>query len=111
MRTTVDLIQELNEEANKFFTCALVVGFESTTTFVFSHQENQLERLNDAITHGGEPVGLIGCVKGEGKLTLCSKALLEYAGEEWVGNYLTKLLQTVATLLGHTEFETGGWIN
>jgi hypothetical protein len=111
MRTTADLIQELDEEAAKFFACAIAVGFESTTTFVFSHEENRIERLNDAVAHGGEPVGLIGVVKGEGKVTLCRKPLQEYAGEGWVGDYLDKLLQNVATLLGETTFETGSWVN
>lgn len=111
MRTTVDLVKELNDEASKFWVCAICVGFESSTTFVFSNQTDQLERLNDAVNHGGEPVGLIGMTKEEGVVTLCSKPLQEHAGEGWVESYLTKLLQTFATAMDQKTFETGGWIN
>jgi hypothetical protein len=91
MRTTADLIQELDEEAGNFTGVALVVGFEATTTFVFAGKPNRLEKLNDAVSAGGEPVALIGYDLHHGLLTAQARALMEHAGEEWLGPYLEAL--------------------
>jgi hypothetical protein len=44
LRTTVDLISELEAERDKFFAVALVVGYESSTTFVFADDAKVAKR-------------------------------------------------------------------
>lgn len=93
-RTTTDLIRELQERAEGLITVALVIGFETTTEYVFAHEapETALATLNAAITRGGEPIGFIGFVRDapdSGRLRIT--ALEEYAEEEWVEKYLLSL--------------------
>ena len=59
MRSTLDLIEELEMEADKATIAALAVGFESTTIFVISDQPDRQELLNEAVSNGGVPIGLV----------------------------------------------------
>src|SRR5688572_5457768 len=64
MRTTIELIDELQREAEGTVGCFLVVGFENTTLFVASNEPDAIEKLNGMIEMGGHPVGLFRMVKG-----------------------------------------------
>ena len=99
MRTTPELIQELEEEAKNFTMAAIAVGFESTTVFVFANDPNRLEKLNDAIRAGGEPVGLLAFNLFEGQLAVHSRPLAEYAEETWAPKYLHNLCDTFGKLV------------
>ena len=103
-RSTLDLISELDAEKAKFFCVALAVGFEKNTTFVWASEMDRLEKLNEAVAAGGEPVGLIGVVQssadlGHGELAFYTRLLAEHAGKEWAEEYLGVLVEEVATLL------------
>jgi len=121
MRSTVDLIQELDAEAQKFWFCSIVVGFETSTIFVAGNQEDRLQMLNEAVEQGGEPIGLIAVIKTIPEksfadaqtetLTLSLKVFQEYAHEEWAEKYLGKLLERFAQGLGKQTFDQGEWIN
>ena len=58
MRSTLDLIEELEMEADRATIAALAVGFESTTIFVISDQPDRQELLDEAVSNGGVPIGL-----------------------------------------------------
>ena len=91
MRTTADLIAELDAEANNFTKAALVVGLESTTMFVFSTDENRLDKLDGLVRNGGEPIGMFGIDISHG-LNAHHRCLEEYAEESWAERYLETLL-------------------
>jgi hypothetical protein len=59
MRSTVDLIKELETEGARHFICILAVGFENTSVMISAKQEDRLQLLNDSIRQGGIPVGMI----------------------------------------------------
>jgi hypothetical protein len=99
MRTAAELIAELETEASNFTGVAVAVGFESTTTFVFAHEPGRLEKLEEAMRSGGEPVGLLGYDNQNGGLSVYTRALWEYADQEWVGNYLKELIEILKRLL------------
>src|SRR5215510_10107317 len=107
-RTAKDLIDELRAEGERFqnktadhSAVALVVAFENSSEFVWNSDRNPLQKLSSLIEKGGEPVGLLGWivvfVDEEGskrRLRIYSRALQEYASEEWVGNFLSALCTT-----------------
>ena len=99
MRTTKDLIDELEAEAPKFTRVALVVGFERTTEFVWwapPDDGDPLQKLNALIEEGGECVGLIGFTLGGRHGQVYARALADYGGGEWVGKYLASLTERFA---------------
>jgi hypothetical protein len=65
MRSTPDLIAELEEEAKKHWVVVMAIDFESSIAFVRAEDENRLATLNSAIQAGGTPVGLIAADKSE----------------------------------------------
>jgi hypothetical protein len=82
-RTTADLIEELEAEAGTFTNAALVVGFESTTVFVFSTDDYRLDKLDGLVRNGGEPIGIFGIDLSHGLLNLHRRTLDEYANASW----------------------------
>jgi hypothetical protein len=117
MRSTIDLIQELDTEAEKFWVCVIAVGFEQSTTIIAHSQENRLELLDEAVAQGGEPVGMLAVLKepgtepGTGTLTFCTKVFDEHAQEQQASEYLSKLLYRLAESLGEQSFNQREWKN
>jgi len=107
-RTAKDLIDELRAEGERFqnktadhSAVALVVAFEKASEFVWNSDRNPLQKLSSLIEKGGEPVGLLGWIvvlddeeSSKRRLRIYSRALQEYASEEWVGNFLSALCST-----------------
>src|SRR5262249_55231898 len=107
-RTTRDLINELRAEGERFqnktadhSAVALVIAFDRNPEFVWDSERHPLEKLNSLMEKGGEPVGLIGWIVSfaeeagsRRRLRIYSRALQEYASEEWVGNFLSALRKT-----------------
>jgi hypothetical protein len=94
MRTTKDLIRELQDEADGAAFTALIVGLENTTLFVYANDEDPLSTLNRMIERGGEPVGLMRFMKtakGEGEFKL--RPLAENADDPDIERFLRKLLR------------------
>lgn len=87
MRTTEELIAELEENAEGYTMAILYIGFDHTTVSVRSDDPNRLQLLNDAVALGGEPVGWYRCNMGR----LEMGPLLEYEHEDWVNDYLKAL--------------------
>ncbi len=116
MRTAEELIQELDRQASKYKICTLVVALESSVVFIFTDQKDRLERLNESIKKGGEPVGMIASIKSdtstrEERLYLCTHVFKEYSDQLGGEIYLTRLLEKFATFLGRKQFDKGEWIN
>ena len=114
MRTTVDLICELNTEAARYGTVMLVVGFEKHSEFVWSGEDKQLEKLNRLVEKGGEPVGLIAAIKNEyGQVTrMMGRPLTEYQDERWVADYLKQLIETSLGLGGAESIDVNNeWMD
>jgi hypothetical protein len=65
MRSTPDLIAELEDEAREHWHVVMAIGFETSTVFVRAKDENRIAMLNSAIQAGGTPVGLIAADKTE----------------------------------------------
>jgi len=61
MRTTTELIQELKSVGEEHYAVVLAVAFASSTILVKSSdpEDDALATVNEAITQGGIPVGLI----------------------------------------------------
>jgi hypothetical protein len=94
MRTTVDLIEELHAESIGSNVASLVVGFGNTTLFVCANAEDPLSELNEMIQNGGQPVGIIRMAQDGPELSLVGRPLEEYAGDDWIRQYLVSLTQT-----------------
>jgi hypothetical protein len=91
MRSTEELIQELDREAGNFTHCGLVIGFESSTIYIWGHDPNRQRALDEAVDAGGEPIGVLGCDMRDGLLSVQVRALEEHAHEDSVAEYLHKL--------------------
>jgi hypothetical protein len=112
-RTTKDLIAEMDTEAQKFnFGVLLAVGFEASSVFIQSDDDERHTKLNEAVYAGGEPIGLIGINRDGDGLTVFSKLLTEHAGDEWACKYMEKVIELaeVALQLGTLRKQTG-WKN
>jgi hypothetical protein len=82
MRSTPELIHELEDEAKNHWYVAMVVGFESSTIFVQAKDENRLATLNSAMQAGGIPVGLIAADKTGNELTILARVYPEHQDSE-----------------------------
>ena len=63
MRTTIELVEALQHDAEGALGCFLVVGFDNTTLFVAANEPDAVEKLNSMVEMGGHPVGVIRMVK------------------------------------------------
>ncbi len=100
MRTTLDLIEEMQTEAKTAERAALIVGLEKGTKYVWSSDDNPLETLNQFVEAGGEPVGIVRVTQGTQECdSIDFRPLEEYANQEWVKRYLSSLAGTVQMLI------------
>jgi hypothetical protein len=90
-RTTVDLIEELEDAAKGFTGAALAVGFAETTEFVMSCDDRPIEKLNAMVRRGGEPIGIMLWKLNEREGSFCARPLPEH-DEPAAHNYLLKVL-------------------
>ena len=99
MRTTDELIEELIVESEGGMAC-LIVGFKSTSLFVFSSADDPLRELNEMIENGGNPVGIIQVVKGNGSVLISARPLEEFCDDHHICGYLNTLAETFRERLG-----------
>ena len=116
MRSTADLIRELDDEAKHFRLLALAVGFEKSTECIWSTDEKKLEKLNELVKKGGEPVGLVGVIIESGIAMIHTRPLEECKAEAWVQDYLSSIVRDVGELAIARGFaksfsKTSGWVN
>jgi homoaconitase/3-isopropylmalate dehydratase large subunit len=78
IRSALDLIVELEEEAKSHWHVSMVAGFEDSTIFIHANDENRLALLNSAIEVGGVPVGLIAVDQSESDPVLRVRAYFEH---------------------------------
>ena len=110
MRTTRGFIRELADEAERLTNVALVVGFEQHAEFVFYEPEGDerlLTELNQLIRQGGEPVGFVGFLLGDGEGRVYTRAVAEHGNESWVHSYLTRLMDRSRELLRDPGIQAG----
>jgi hypothetical protein len=93
-----ELIREMQEEATRhgLDVVCIAVGFDQEARFVFSSERDPQKRLEQSIDDGGEPLGFIGCrqpPKGQTAIQFHIRPFDEYAGEDWVQDYLRELSQ------------------
>ena len=120
MRTTFELIEELEREAKSFSQIALVVGFPEHTQFVWcsdGDEPEKLDKLNKLIEAGGEPVGFVGVRIAQDIGSFYLRPLKEYETDETTLAYLKKLqgvtiraLAAKGALLPNLHYAEG-WIN
>jgi hypothetical protein len=83
MRSTPELIAELEEEARDHWVVVMAIGFETSTVFLRPTDENRLAMLNSAIQAGGIPIGLIAADKTESGLAMCVRPYPEHEDEDF----------------------------
>lgn len=94
MRSTVELIAELDQETSEHSVVALVVGFENSSIMIFTKQADRLQVLNDAIEQGGHPLGLVASDLKDGVVTFLHRVYPEHSGED------AELAESVLSRLG-----------
>lgn len=106
MRSTADLIKELEQEAGEHSSAklvALVVGFEHTSSFVLATDINKLEKLNGFIKQGGKPYGFIRIIQeGNGTGKVHVRTVAEYNEDEATHRALTSLAMSFSAQLEAT---------
>jgi hypothetical protein len=104
MRSTKDLIAELEDEAKNHWVVMLVVGFETSTIFVRSGDEDRHTLLNSSVRAGGIPIGLIAVDKTGNELTILTRVYSEHqeAARDRAEGFLGALTDRVReSLLSH----------
>jgi hypothetical protein len=104
MRTTSELIAELEDEAKNHWVVMMIVGFKTSTIFVRSGDENRLALLNSSMRAGGIPVGLIAADKTGNELTILTRVYPEHqeAARDRAEGFLGTLTDRVReSLLSH----------
>jgi hypothetical protein len=100
MRTTPELIAELDKEGTQHRFVALVVAFENSTVPIPASDENRLKLLNDAVNVGGSPIGLIAFDQSGQELTIITRVYPEYSGDE--GEQANLCLEALSQKVGET---------
>ena len=97
MRSTKDLIAELDMEASCHGLAAIVVAFENSTLPIHSSDKKRLQLSNDAVESGGSPIGLIAFDQADKGLTIATRVFREYgaAEAERAASYLNALSRKV----------------
>jgi len=98
MRTTLDLIGELEQEARNFDLVALAVVLEEVSEFVFNSDRRKVERLAYLLGEGGQPVGFIGTETRGNTLRIRRRVLDEYKDKLWAAEYLTSVTDLFLTV-------------
>src|SRR5437773_10248462 len=80
MRSTKELVEELESEATRHYSCMIAVGFEDTNIIISSNQPDRLTLLNDAVQQGGIPIGLIVANKDGHQLSMKYPVFTEQQG-------------------------------
>ncbi len=95
----------MKEEAKKAWLVAIAVGFETETKFVFSSGARPLEDLNALVKRGGAPVGLLRFEKEDDLVQGSYRPFEEYAGEQWVQEYLAGLMQNTGEIIALSQHQ------
>lgn len=108
MRTTLDLIQELEMEAKNCVHLRLVVCFEDYTVLIGASDPNRIAKLSDAIRQGGTPIGVVGIIAAGTEELPYSRALAEFSDQEYVEPFLRRAQDCLADIWRRMHKLTGG---
>ncbi len=108
MRTTEDLIKELNDRAEGAWVAGIVVGFEWKTETVWANTDDPLRDLNAFVQSGGEPMAICRVDKTEDTFMYSVRALEEFADQSWGDVYLDELCSCFAKEFAE-EARANGW--
>jgi hypothetical protein len=86
IRTTAELVAELEAEGPKFDAVFLAIGFDESATLIFANEPNKLAKLNRAVELGGEPAGLIAIQKEGNKVRVSSRDSLSIKASSGLGS-------------------------
>ena len=87
----MELIAELQSEAEGAVTAALIVAFDSTTLFLEASDHEPLAMLRQMIEAGGEPVGIMRVTGGDSGESVSFRPLDEYSADNDVRLFLREL--------------------
>jgi hypothetical protein len=97
MRSTAELIAELDKEATQHWYVAIAIGFDHTSVFVRPTDPDRLRCLNEAISAGGHPVGLIVADRVDKQVKVTGRIYPEHANvKEQAKDYMERLMSNVA---------------
>ncbi len=97
-RTTCDLIDELDAEAERSVLVAIAVGFESQTAFVFAADVNRLACLNALLRKKGLPLGIVGLRDSGQSTQFYCRPFREFSDPTRVQRYLTSFADVVLAI-------------
>ncbi len=87
-RSTHDLVDELDAEAEHAVLAAIVVGFATKASLVFAADLNRLAALNRLIRKAGRPIGIVALHGNGGGLQFSCRPFQEYDNAVWARRYL-----------------------
>lgn len=117
MRTTTELIEELRTEAPKFTFVQLVVGYEQSSIFIQPDDPDGLNKLNDAVKRGGEPVGFVGAIiepepGGLRRVRIYCRTLDGHSNKEWAKFFLNRVAEEKGRAISNAVHTVeSGWVN
>ena len=97
-RTTPELIEELDREAEGCALSAIIVGFDTTTAFVFAGDGNRLRTLNTLYRRRGLPVGIVGLRRVGTGLIYVYHPFREFTNRRGASEYLARFEDVVRAI-------------
>jgi hypothetical protein len=88
MKTSIELISNLDRHAKKWGGALLIVGFPTTTRVVPDSFPDRLRLLEDLLQQGGIPVGILGMDTIAGKTDFFCCVLEDRIADEWAEPYV-----------------------
>lgn len=111
-------MDELEIEGEKFSALFLLCRFGKQTEQVEHSAADKLEKLNDIVTRGGIPYGLVGYVRDDNGTTLnvYSRLLEEYQRDDESLSFLREFVPTLGDEVRKSGLEpnylpTGQWLD
>jgi hypothetical protein len=97
MKTSIELITDLNTAEKKWGDALLIVGFPRMTRVVSSSFPERLQILEDLLQQGGIPVGMLSLrtIAGVEHFFFC--VLEERVADEWAEPYMEAFCNKMAT--------------
>ncbi len=97
-RSTHDLIDELDDEAQHAVLAAIAVGFPRQAAFVFAGDRNRLAALNRLVRKRGRPIGIVALHWSRSSIQFSCRPFQEYGGSDWAQRYLSDFGDVVFAL-------------
>jgi hypothetical protein len=99
LRSTPELIVELQVRATALTLAAIAVVNNDVTQFVFAIDDDPLSTLNSLVRAGGHPIGIVGARLGPGTIEYHPQPFVEYQQNPEAMAYLQTLRVPFLTLM------------